>query len=219
MAFKTITLVTSTLLLSTSVNAALLERLNGQAFYDDEANLTWLADANYTQTNPSDIHEVYGPTDWAQANDWVADLNIAGVTGWRLPTTLQPDDSCSRQSAMYGSYGYNCTGSELGNMFYNVLGGTAYSDIAVSHNANYDLFSNIVSGFYWSETDFETDEGTSAWTFRFDRGEQRTFNKSIVDFYAWAVHDGDVSAVPVPAAVWLFGSGLIGLVGFARHKA
>ena len=29
----------------------------------------------------------------------------------------------------------------------------------------------------------------------------------------------DVSPVPVPAAVWLFGSGLIGLVGVARRKA
>ena len=28
----------------------------------------------------------------------------------------------------------------------------------------------------------------------------------------------DVSAVPVPAAVWLFGSGLVGLVGVARRK-
>ncbi|MDH5473617.1 MAG: VPLPA-CTERM sorting domain-containing protein [Gammaproteobacteria bacterium] len=28
-----------------------------------------------------------------------------------------------------------------------------------------------------------------------------------------------VSAVPVPAAVWLFSSGLIGLIGFARRKA
>ena len=28
----------------------------------------------------------------------------------------------------------------------------------------------------------------------------------------------DVAAVPVPAAIWLFGSGLIGLVGFARRK-
>ena len=27
-----------------------------------------------------------------------------------------------------------------------------------------------------------------------------------------------VSAVPVPAAVWLFGSGLVGLIGFARRK-
>lgn len=32
-------------------------------------------------------------------------------------------------------------------------------------------------------------------------------------------HPGHVPAVPVPAAVWLFGSGLIGLVGFARKKA
>ena len=30
---------------------------------------------------------------------------------------------------------------------------------------------------------------------------------------------GGVSAVPVPAAVWLFGSGILGLVGVARRKA
>lgn len=30
--------------------------------------------------------------------------------------------------------------------------------------------------------------------------------------------EGVVSAVPIPAAAWLFGSGLIGLVGFARRK-
>ena len=30
---------------------------------------------------------------------------------------------------------------------------------------------------------------------------------------------GNVSTVPVPAAVWLFGSGLIGLIGLARRKA
>lgn len=29
---------------------------------------------------------------------------------------------------------------------------------------------------------------------------------------------GTVSAIPVPAAVWLFGSGLLGLVGIARRK-
>ena len=36
----------------------------------------------------------------------------------------------------------------------------------------------------------------------------------------WRIHlEGVVSAVPVPAAVWLFGSGLLGLIGFARRKA
>lgn len=30
--------------------------------------------------------------------------------------------------------------------------------------------------------------------------------------------EGTISAVPVPAAIWLFGSGLLGLIGFARRK-
>jgi uncharacterized protein YkwD len=36
----------------------------------------------------------------------------------------------------------------------------------------------------------------------------------------WTVDFGadDVSAVPVPAAIWLFGSGFLGLVGVARRK-
>ena len=29
---------------------------------------------------------------------------------------------------------------------------------------------------------------------------------------------GSASTVPVPAAVWLFGSGLVGLLGVARRK-
>ena len=37
-------------------------------------------------------------------------------------------------------------------------------------------------------------------------------------FVAGAVNVSAVTTVPVPAAVWLFGSGLIGLAGFARRK-
>ena len=33
-----------------------------------------------------------------------------------------------------------------------------------------------------------------------------------------SMHVTSVSTVPVPAAVWLFGSGLLGLVGIARRK-
>ena len=50
-----------------------------------------------------------------------------GYSDWRLPTTLQPDASCGSSfdaGAPYGvqSYGYNCTGSELGHLFYTGIG-------------------------------------------------------------------------------------------------
>ena len=37
--------------------------------------------------------------------------------------------------------------------------------------------------------------------------------------FDYASINGSVSAVPVPAAVWLFGSGLLGLIGISRRKA
>ena len=37
-------------------------------------------------------------------------------------------------------------------------------------------------------------------------------------YYAWAVQSGDVASVSVPAAVWFFGSGLVGLLSFTSKK-
>ena len=184
---------------STVANAALVERLGGLAYYDDEADLTWLADANAN-----------GLMNWADANNWAASLDVAGVTGWRLAD--QPDANCGGDS-----WGYNCTGSEMGNLFYNVLGGNAGYSISTTHNANYDLFSNVQSnGGYWSATEFAPDT-LLAWLFTMSNG-YHYYDGKTANYYAWAVQSGDVSAVPVPAAVWLFGSGLIGLIGVARRK-
>lgn len=213
---------------SLSANAALLSRFDGLAYYDTESNLTWLADANFAFTSgyaaqhangdphssPANI-QASGAMGWEAAMAWVAGLEVAGIAGWRLPTTLQPDPSCSQQSPVHGSYYNNCTGSEMGNMFYNVLGGVAGYDIGTTHNDNYYLFSNV-GLTSWSSTERDT----SAWSFAMGNGNQRTFNKSVSN-YAWAVHDGDVSAlapVPLPAAAWLFSGGLLGLVGAASRK-
>ena len=195
-----------------SADAALVGRLAAtpggtdyQAYYDTEADLTWLADANAN-----------GFMTWADANAWAAGLTIGGVGGWRLPDTLQPDASCDYQSGGDSS-GYNCTGSEMGNLFYNVLGGSAGSSITTTHNANYDLFSNVQSSTYWSATESAPDP-YDAWGFNMGYGVQGRDYKTYGN-YAWAVQSGDVSeVVPVPAAVWLFGSGLMGLAGFARRK-
>ena len=185
--------------ISFAASATTLEsRLGGQAYYDPVANLTWLTDANAAGTLMN----------WADANTWAASLNVDGITGWRLPDTLQPDASCDTQTG--GSYGFGCTGSEMGNLFYNSLGNTAGS------LSNAGPFSNVQSGWYWSATAAAPFPG-DAWWFSMAQGYQGSYSEGSTN-YAWAVHSGDVGTVPIPAAAWLFGSGLIGLIGLVRRK-
>jgi len=196
------------LILSTSANAALIERLGGLAYYDDVANLTWLADANYAQTSGYDAD---GLMSWSEANNWASSLNVGGVDGWRLSTALNPDANCSDAFSEY-TYGYSCTGSEMGNLHYNVLGNAegSFSNSGPFSNINLTIGDDI----YWSATELDAD---FAYGFVFTEGWLDVDEKAY-ELRAWAVHSGDVSAVPVPAAVWLFGSGLVGLAGIARRK-
>ncbi len=207
---KTLKLVAAAtaVILSSSANAALESRLGGLAYYDTEANLTWLADANYAYTSGYTTSVIMN---WTEASTWVADLDIAGVTGWRLPNTLELDASCDYHDTSGNGYGYNCTGSEMGNLFYNTLGNEAY------FSTNTGPFSNVQSYLYWSATEFSNSPDYQAYYFNMGSGEQgRTYKTDNIS--TWAVQTGDVSAVPVPAAVWLFGSGLLGLAGIARRK-
>jgi hypothetical protein len=182
-----------------------------QAYYDTDADLTWLADANYAMTSGYDAD---GLMNWADANGWAASLNVGGVDGWRLASSLNADgsDPC---------YGYNCTGIEMGNLFYNVLGGSAGNDIASVHNANYGLFINVQS-YYWTATEYlpgtDTPDNTEVLCFLMSDGDPCTTSKEGGIWAAWAVHSGDVSAVPAPTEALLIGSGLIGMIGVARRK-
>jgi Protein of unknown function (DUF1566) len=196
------------LIISNSANAALVSRLGGLAYYDTEADLTWLADANGGVGSIFDngISNYDGRMTWQNAVNWAESLSVAGITGWRLPTS----DTC---------FGFNCLNSEMGNLFYNVLGNTADDPL----NVNTGPFTNgpngnkfVQSSYFWSSTDYMTNTN-NAWGFGMFQGFQYNDDKSIDD-YAWAVHSGDVSAVPIPAAAWLFISGLIGLVGFVKGK-
>jgi len=189
------------LMLASGAEAALVERLGGKAIYDDVADLTWLQDANYAQTSGYDAD---GVMTWGRANLWAGSLNIDGVTGWRLPG-----------GPMLGYPGsYNQTASEMGNLFYTVLGGTAGTSINTTHNANYDLFKNLQSGS-WSSVE----AGSYAWGFSFGSGMQGTYPKT-AKLWALAVRSGDVGAspVPVPGALVLMGPALLGLLGVKRSR-
>jgi len=215
--FLTATILVSALSIPTITHAALVGRLAAteggtdyKAFYDTETDLTWLADAN---AGAGSVYETWNPgsgsLSWSEATTWAANLDVDGVSGWRLPSTLDPDPTCVSLSA---TSSINCNGSEMGNLFYNVLGNAGNYIGAVTMAP----FSNAQAGWYWSSTEY-ADGYNEAWLFNMYAGEQNHTSKNLA-VYAWAVQSGDVSAVPVPAAVWLFGSGLICLIGFARRK-
>lgn len=210
---------------SGTAQAALQGRdLNGsidsfEAYYDTDLNITWLADANYAQTSGFD----QSTWNWYTASTWVANLSFTNganvYDNWRLPTTLQPDASCSGLSTPYG---YNCTGSEMGHLFYLELGGTAHHSIVESTDPDLEKFTNIHQGYYWGSTEY-TQYPTGVWGFNFFGGFQIAANKTDVYYPIWAVSDGDVgiAAIPEPEsyAMMLAGLGLIAAMARRRKIA
>lgn len=199
--WKVVPVVTA-LVLSSSVNAALVERLGGLAYYDDNLNITWATDVIVT-----------GRDTWANQTAWAESLTLGGITGWRLPNVdVNGDGNIAYCQAGNDS---ECLDNELG---YQLLRNSITIDTPVPFT-NFDQSGLYVSStIYASDPSFVWDVSISA-----TRGVGSFAAHTITSpaFFAWAVHDGDVaelSSVPLPAAALLFGSGLIGLAGIARRK-
>jgi len=201
-------LTVASLMVAGGAEAALVERLGGKAIYDEDADLTWLQDANYAQTSGYDTD---GLMTLSQANTWAGSLNIDGVAGWRLPSTW--------------NHRHNGYGSELQQMYFQLGGGSHYPwDLASTHNENYNLFRNIRQNCYLDGTPewYWHDDGSLVYSFGEGNGgyarDRDPLNPAVA--FAWAVRTGDVGAspVPVPGALALMGPALFGLMGANRRR-
>ena len=237
------TLLTLALLASAAVTgtaqASLVDRGNG-LLYDNVLNVTWLQDANYAKTSSYDAD---GQMDWNAATTWAANLDFGGYSDWRLATNTPVSGGASYNNGFsYNGttdYAYNITSpkSELAYMYNVNLGLKDYYNASGAYQANFGVFGNgtsngvnqnsfgqadvglvknLQSDAYWSGAEYSPGSG-GAWFFRTGDGFQDYDLIKDHQLYAWAVRPGDVAAVPVPAAFWLFGSGLMGLLGLRRR--
>jgi hypothetical protein len=192
-----------------------------EAYYDTVKNITWLADT---------IHGNYqsgGYLHGWQALSWAAGLDAygSGITGWRLPTTVQvycgPDPY------------YNCSitdlNGEMASMYFTTLGNLSMFNPATGAVvappgwglSNTGPFVNLAQNNYWSSTPDTDFDANVLWAFEFYRGQQYSASTSYLA-YAWAVHDGDVgvplSPVPEPGTWALCLAGLMGVVTRLRLR-
>ncbi|BAV34766.1 hypothetical protein SCL_2489 [Sulfuricaulis limicola] len=203
-----------------------------EGYYDTVLGITWLANAGYAQTSG---YATYGVMNWYDATTWTANLNISGITGWRLPRVYDTGVPCTLLNRYGGGMcefnvlttSGSTVYSELASMYYDTLGNKAlYDSSGNSPQQGWGLtntgpFLYVSTMPYWTDTSYAPNL-LDAWMFDLGDGQQAMSAKLYSNYFSWAVHSGDVgvavSSVPVPAAAWLFGSGLIGLFGMAKRK-
>ncbi len=214
----------------------------GTATYNGEDyNLIWDDDNNGNSVVWLDYS--HNGSDWNYQVAWASSLNGEGVLTinlydgytvdwgtnlWRLPTTVDGLEVIGYEGDPDGdgnytyTKGYNLTNSELGHLFYEELGNLGYFDTSGNGidgersglNETGD-FEEFIDSKYWSGTEYAQDT-TCAWCFDVTAGFQTASNTKSASYYGLALRTGEVSVVPVPGAIWLFGCGLLGLAGIKR---
>lgn len=160
-----------------------------EAYYDPNLNITWAADAS--------INGFGGLESQAAL---ISELTIGGINNWRLPTADINGDGIV-ESCFASVDG--CLDNELA--FLSVLEGI--------NSDNPGPFANVLARFYWSSTVREdSDYPASPWFFGAPSGALVVTFGPEFEFGGWAVHNGDVAVVPIPAAIWLFGSAIAALI-------
>ena len=185
----------STLVAATTANATLIPNPDGQRVYDTFLQVTWAANANLASTKNNNFDGALGlPTcdkgvdepcvdpngamSYTSAGRWLDILNgkdalpaFLGHSDWTFPRTPESDPTCTVRN-----WGYNCSNSALGSLYYQSLPsgngnfGFRYPDTTIPIPSNeVGPFRNFQPYLYWSST---AGNGSGESTFSFNTGWQ-----------------------------------------------
>ena len=142
--------------------------------YDPNQSVCWLANGNLaasanvqTSMGVSGI-DPNGAMDYATALRWVAALNAAnngagylGHNNWQLPAAALVDKTCADIGTNGGSFGPQCAGSALGNLYSVGLKQTYPASVAAGLGATAGPMRNLKASYYWAAQNNGGTSGTS----------------------------------------------------------
>jgi len=196
------------------------------AFYDTVLDVSWLADG-----------AVIGVTTGGEASAWAANLDVHGITGWRLPTMIDTGaPGCDHSFAGGTDCGFNpqtisqdgqTVFSEMAHLGFVSLGNKAYclpgDSECMAPQPDWGLtntggFRNLYGTAYWLGLAFEPYPVDMVWTFDTQYGYQNGFPQEW-EGLSIAVHAGDVAAVPEPQTSALLLLGVAGVLATVRRPS
>lgn len=162
---------------------------------------TWLADANLAATETFGVAGI-APARGSMPHDvamrWVDAMNRASYLGqnrWQLPPTNTPDDGCTSKK---DTFGYGCTGSPLGRLFYTHFGLKPGERVGPPSTAVVGPFRDVQPYLYWSchrgsdgRCSAKEDDPVAGfgWSYSFGNGFQGTTTRDNA-LYVTAYHPG-----------------------------
>lgn len=224
-----------------TTQAALIDYGNG-LIYDDIQDISWLQNSNLAADNNFGVTgiNVDGTMAWETGFEWINALNsnnYLGYSSWRMPTVDPVNGVSFEYTVSYdGSTdrGFNntSTANELSHLYYTSLGNIGYCTTNNATGSSPDTcetaavgewglqntgpFGDMQAFRYWTDTENNLND-TRAFDMDFTFGQIGTGGKG-GGKHVWAVLDGAPTEVPLPAASWLFVTGLIGLIGVSRRQ-